>query len=222
MKQSLIITTLLIILLSGNVKGQKGAIDTVFWDNGNFILVSELINVWIFETNGRTHKKVKIHTIDTLSGKIEYYLEGTYHDVLISNIESIAPAKFYDNAILFDTKKIPAVRMTVLDGDPSNDVRFKSHKRVNPIPVITRESEQTPVTETNQSVSKTNEVYDEIIFATGKKILVKIVSTAGGNVSYMRADLLNGPLYIVSLLIPGTSLSAKITSTDHKIIDYRN
>lgn len=222
MKQSLLIFTLLVSLSLGSLKAQKNTIDTILWDNGNYLLVSELTRVWIFETNGRTHKKVTIHTIDTLSGKVEYYSEGTYHDVLISNIESIAPGKYYDNAILFNEKKIPSVKNTVLDGDAYNDARFRSHKSVNSVIAEKTKTEVIPTTQTDQTVTNTNDAYDEIIFSNGKKLFVKIVSIANGKVSYKRADLQNGPLYIVSLSIPGTLFSAKITSTDHKIIDYRN
>ncbi len=222
MKQGLLTTTLLTTLFIGHIKGQKSTLDTILWDNGNYTLVSELTKVWIFETNGRTHKKVTIHTIDTLSGKVEYYFEGTYHDVLISNIELIAPAKFYDNAILFDKNKMPTIQAMVLDGDASNDVSFKSQGNIGSLVVPTIKNETKPTIQTDQVATNTIEVHDEIIFSNGKKLLVKIISIADGIVKYKRADLPNGPLYVVSLSIPGTFVKARITSSDHKTIDYRN
>lgn len=232
MKQTKLITLSFTLLLLSYAKAQKNTIDTILWDNGNYSLVSELGKVWIIEKNDRKHKNVKIHKIDTALGRIEYYFEGTFHDVVINNIERITPGKFYTNAIFFKKNKVPVIKLMIDDGFTYDHGSFKSRQKPKPIvieevvveePVITN-----PVTSTTSfSLEKTAEdapvVFDVIIFNDGRKLSVKILSIKGGEIHYKRADILSGPVYIISLSIPGTLKVAKvIPNNGHKIIDYRN
>ncbi len=213
-------------------KAQKNTIDTLLWDNGNYTLVSELGKVWIMEKNDRKHKNVKIHTIDIVAGKIEYFFEGTFHDVIISNIDRITPGKFYNNAIFFNKNNVPVIKFMIDDGMTYDNGSFKSHQKPRPViveevevkkPVITNSVASTPSVATEQIEENAEVVYDEIIFNDGRKLSVKILSITGGQVHYKRSDILSGPVYIISLTIPGTINKAKVIPTNgHKIIDYRN
>ncbi len=232
MKQSKLITVSLALLIMSYGKAQKNTVDTLLWDNGNYTLVSELGKVWIREYNDRKHKDVKIHTLDIVAGKIEYFYEGTFHDVLISNIERITPGKFYNNAIFFNKNNVPVVKTMMEDGITYDNGSFKSHQKPKPVilaevvvekPVITKTVAPTHSNTTQQKVENTQVVYDEIIFYNGKKILVKILSITDGKVHYKRSDILSGPIYIISLTIPGTLKKARvIPNNGRKTIDYRN
>ncbi len=232
MKQSKLITVSLALLIMSYGKAQKNTVDTLLWDNGNYTLVSELGKVWIREYNDRKHKDVKIHTLDIVAGKIEYFYEGTFHDVLISNIERITPGKFYNNAIFFNKNNVPVVKTMMEDGITYDNGSFKSHQKPKPVilaevvvekPVITKTVAPTHSNTTQQKVENTQVVYDEIIFDNGKKILVKILSITDGKVHYKRSDILSGPIYIISLTIPGTLKKARvIPNNGRKTIDYRN
>lgn len=201
----------------GHLKGQKNTLDTIFWNNGDFVLVSELKHVWIIQTNGRIHRRVDIQSIDTASGKLEYYLEGTFHDVLIANIDLITPGKYYRNLIYFKDNKQPVVKYNDLDAIDNDFDAFNNHKRVKPVVAV-----ETKTVQVEQTITNSSETFDEIIFSSGKTLLVKVISIIDGKLNYKRADLLDGPTYIVSLTIPGTLTSAKITNSGHKIIDYRH
>lgn len=231
MKQTKLITISFILLFISNGKAQKSTIDTLLWDSGNYTLVSELGKVWIIEKNNRKHKNVKIHTIDIASGKIEYFFEGTYHDVLIANVDRITPGKFYNNAIFFKKNSIPVIKLMMDDGITYDNGSFKSHQKPKPIiveevavdePAKTYTSAPTPSVNTQQTAEDTNTGYDEIIFSDGRKLSVKILSIVEGKVHYKRSDILSGPIYIISLTIPGTLSKARvIPNNGNKIIDYR-
>jgi hypothetical protein len=213
-------------------KAQKSTIDTLLWDNGNYSLVSELGKVWVMEKNGRKHKNVKIHTIDIVAGKIEYFFEGTFHDVLITNIDRITPGKFYNYAIFFDKNNVPVIKLMMENGFAYDNGNFKSHQSPRPIvieeveakkPVITNSITYTPSVNTTIATENSTAGFDEIIFDNGKKLSVKILSIADGKVHYKRSDILSGPVYIISLTIPGTMNKARvIPNNGYKIIDYRN
>jgi hypothetical protein len=232
MKQTKLITLSFALLLMSYGKAQKNTVDTLLWDNGNYTLVSELGKVWIIEKNDRKHKNVKIHTIDISRGKIEYFFEGTFHDVLISNIARITPGKYYNNAIFFNINNVPVIKTMMEDGITYENGKFKSHQKPKPViveevvvekPVITKTVASTPSVSPEQTEENEEVVYDEIIFDNGKKLQVKILSITDGKVHYKRSDILSGPVYIISLTIPGTTNRAKVMPNNgHKIIDYRN
>lgn len=232
MRQSKLITLSFTLLLMSYGKAQKNTIDTLLWDNGNYTLVSELGKVWIIEKNDRKHKNVKIQTIDIIAGKIEYYFEGTFHDVLINNIDRITPGKFYNNAIFFKKNNVPVIKLMIDDGMTYDNGSFKSYQKPTPVvieevvieePVAIHTETSAPSITTDQTTKSTTVVFDEIIFNDGKKLLVKILSISEGKVHYKRSDILSGPVYIISLTIPGTLIKAKvIPNNDCKIIDYRN
>ncbi|MBK7817241.1 MAG: hypothetical protein IPJ60_06470 [Sphingobacteriaceae bacterium] len=53
--------------------------------------------------------------------------------------------------------------------------------------------------------------------------MVKILSITDGKFHYKRSDILSGPIYIISLTIPGTLKKARvIPNNGRKTIDYRN
>ncbi|MDZ4665446.1 MAG: hypothetical protein SGJ15_11250 [Bacteroidota bacterium] len=232
MKQTKLLTIGFTLLLMSNGEAQKSTIDTILWESGNYTLVSELGKVWIMENNDRTHKNVKIHTIDIVSGKIEYFFEGTFHDVLISNIERITPGKFYHNAIFFKKNNVPVIKLMMDDGIVYDNGSFKSHQK--PTPIVAEEvvvekpmnaylSASALLVTAEQTTKDTTSNFDEIIFSDGKKLFVQILSITDGKVHYKRSDLLSGPLYIISLTKPGTLNKAKIIpSNGHIKIDYRN
>lgn len=227
MKQCKLILLSFALLLLSYAKAQKNTIDTILWDNGNYSLVSELGKVWVIEKNDRKHKNVKIHRIDTALGRIEYYFEGTFHDVVINNVERITPGKFYNNAIFFKKNKVPVIKLMMDDGMTYDYGSFKNHQK--PRPVVAEEVVvEKPITNTpSLSLEKTKDntpiAFDEIIFNNGKKLSVKILSIKDGEIHYKRSDILSGPVYIISLTIPGTIKVARVIQNNgHKTIDYKD
>jgi hypothetical protein len=215
-KMKRILTTLLLIFIYKGT-AQNNTIDTLLWENGNYSVVSELGPVWITQKKGPTLKKVKINAIDTASGKIEYYFEGTYHDVLITNIESITPGKFYNQALFFRNKNTPVIVRVPADNQYEIKSDFIAHPSLR-----TQTLPKDDMAEVKEAEPEQNETNSSIIFPDGKKFAIKLLAINTENVSYKRLDLLNGPTYILDLSIPGSTKRAKVNTVNgHVIIDYR-
>jgi hypothetical protein len=221
MKKAKLLLTLLLPLIGHKGLGQNNTIDTVLWDNENYSVIQELDPVWIDLKKGSTIKDARLHTIDTTSGKVEYLLDGTYHDVLISNIEKIQPGKFYDHVMVFKGDRTPLIEIYEVDEFLYTVIaKFKSHVKVKP--VIKNEDKpevKAVVVKAEVDYSQANSA---IIFSNGNKIHIKLLSINSQNISYKRLDLLEGPTYIMNLAIPGSSKQARVNTVNgYTIIDYR-
>jgi hypothetical protein len=217
---------IIILLLTFNYKdvAQTHTVDTIQWYNGNYSVVSELDPVWIDLKKGATIKDAKLHTIDTTSGKIEYLLDGTYHDVFVSDVKKIQPGKFYDEVITFKDN-----RTAHIDIDPSAEfsynVKSKFKSRVTPKPRVAVKKEEVKQEVKEIIVAEENDysqANSAIIFSNEKKLHIKLLSVNGEYISYKRLDLLNGPTYFLNLGIPGSMKKARVNTVNgYTIIDYR-
>lgn len=214
--------TAIALLIIYKSTAQSNVIDTLVWDNGNYSLVSELDPVWIDQKKGPTIKYARIHTIDIAKGQIEYLLDGTYHDLLISNVEKILPGKYYDHVIVFKTEQTPTIiREEFYDFSYSVKGKFPSKGLLRQKPVIKEEAPKAAeVTEPIEN--EYAQANSAIIFENGKKMHIKLISINSQNISYKRLDLLNGPTYIMNLSIPGSMKQARVNVVNgYTIIDYR-
>lgn len=200
-------------------------IDTIKWDNNRYTLINELGKVWIDQYKGPMVKDVKIHKIDTAKGKIEYIREGTLHDVFIYNIRKITPGKFYNQFIRF-TGNVPTVFINTnypeYDSFKYNMFEKPVKKTVSPPPTNTISTTKENLPIKKEEAPELNAGADaRIVFENGKYLDVKLIGLTADQVSYKRLDLLNGPLYVFELTIPGTLKQAKVIRKDgFTIIDY--
>lgn len=188
-------------------------IDTIKWDNNRYTLINELGKVWIEQYKGSMIKNVKIHKIDTSNSKIEYINEGTLHDVFIYNIRKITPGKYYNHFIRF-TGKIPTIFINTnypeYDSFKYNEIEKPIKKTVNAqVTYTVNTTKEVPTPQQEDTAIKPG-ADARIVFENGKYLDVKLVALTHDQVSYKRMDLLNGPLYVFELTIPGTLKKAKV------------
>ena len=226
MKQIQIILIILPLIMALASEAQTSTCDTLYWENNNYSLTSELGQVWIHLKKGRSFKVTRINYIDVKAGKIEYLSEGVFHDVKIENIEKITPGKFYNNALSFDKENVPVIRSVFGNNQFEDLISFKSYtlpkKELSASPVIKTEKRDSSITNYKASANQINsDLAQDVIIFSDKQIVVKIISIDEETVSYKRADLMDGPVYTIKLRIPGRMTSAKVTHNKNFIvIDY--
>jgi hypothetical protein len=93
MKATLLI--LITAMLYNIASAQTNKVDSIFWDNGDVSLLSELGNVWIILKKGSDLKDVRIREIKKEKGMIVYEKEKTLHDVYINNIKKVQAGKTF-------------------------------------------------------------------------------------------------------------------------------
>lgn len=190
-------------------------------------MLSELGPVYIEPKKGKSFKVIRINSIDTVSGKVEYLAEGVFHDIRISNINRIAPAESYNTALFFENGNKPKIKFVIEYDSFRNFETFKSHEPVKQ----KKEESNKPIIkkEKKDSVTNTKVLFDQLkpplaqdtIIFSDKKLVVKIISIDDETVTYKRADLLEGPLYSIKIRIPGRTTNAIITTKNKiTIVDY--
>ena len=216
-----------------HLQAQKIANDTIQWQIDRYSILSELGRVNIEVKQGRDVKNALITKIDTSRNKIEYYSEGTLHDLFMNKIIEITPTTPHQYALYFIQNKYPIIKRKLTFEAYEDCVEFKYYiqnkttpKIEKPISVIPPKKDSSIETKDTALVIKTIPVTDPtakdlIIFPGGKQLAVKILEITNETVSYKRADLMDGPVYKILLIQPETNTPAQIiTNSGRTIIDY--
>ena len=198
--------TILLILsttmLYTTASAQSNKVDSVFWDNGNVSLLSDIAPVWIILKKGSDLKDVRIREIKKEKGIIVYEKEKTLHDVYIHNIKKIQAGKYSLQNMFFYADNTPYIKADYLQMDAM--LTYSTFKFVKaPVQVITKEEEviaKQPKVETivTTKFDNTSRLCDTIIDAYGKITLALIISIDTKFISYRRLALPDGPIYIKS------------------------
>jgi hypothetical protein len=177
--------------------------DSVFWDNGNVSLLSDLAPVIIILKKGSDLKGVRIKEIKKERGVLVYEKEKCLHDVYINNIKRIQAGKYTTHCMFFYADNTPYIKMDDIRIDPLLDYQeFKSVKIPEPAsneivndPETTTVAVVKPPTPENISVKVTS-ICDTIIEPSGEIILAKIIEIEPGLISYKKLTNPDGPIYI--------------------------
>jgi hypothetical protein len=216
MKATLLI--LITAMLYNIASAQTNKVDSIFWDNGDVSLLSELGNVWIILKKGSDLKDVRIREIKKEKGMIVYEKEKTLHDVYINNIKKVQAGKHSLNSMYFYPDNTPYIKTDYLQLDPMFAYsEFKSLK----IKIQAKEEavvEKKPVTTltgVSQTVNNSVGICDTIIDLYGNVIQAKITEISTTLVTYKKVSNLTGPFYIKSLS------NAEVTRyTNHITINF--
>jgi hypothetical protein len=186
------------LLLPATLNAQTST-DSVFWDNGNVSLLSDLAPVLIILKKGNDLKDVRIKEIKKERGILVYEKEKCLHDVYINNIKRIQAGKYTTHPMFFYADNTPYIKMDYAKFDPLMDFQeFKSVKmpvqvfnETKPVAVVVAE----PLTQENPPTT-TSSVCDTIIEPSGRIILAKIVEIEPALISYKKITNPNGPIYV--------------------------
>lgn len=209
---------LITAMLYNTAFAQSNKVDSVFWDNGNVSLLSELGNVWIILKKGNDLKDVRIHEIKKEKGMIVYEKEKTLHDVYINNIKKVQAGKHSLNSMYFLADNTPQIKTDYLQLDPMFAYsEFKSLKikiQAKEEAVVEKKPVITP-TGVSQTVNNSVGICDTIIDLYGNVIQAKITEISTTLVTYKKVSNLTGPFYIKSLS------NAEVTRyTNHITINF--
>lgn len=185
------------LLLPVTTKAQVAKTDSVFWDNGNVSLLSDLAPVLIILKKGSDLKNVRIKEIKKERGILVYEKEKCLHDMSIGNIKRIQAGKYTTHPMFFYADNTPYIKMEYTRIDPMLDYReFKSVKM--PISVYTEP--QITVVPKIHTIEKTSTdlstACDTIIERSGIITLAKIIEVDARLISYKKKTNPDGPVYI--------------------------
>ena len=201
-----------IAMLYTTASAQSNKVDSVFWQNGDVSLLSELGTVWIILKKGNDLRDVLIHEIKKEKGVLVYEKEKTLHDVYINNIKKVQAGKHSLNSMYFHADNTPYIKTDYLQLDPMLAYsEFKSLKiKIQPKeevvgkkltaeqPVVQQKSivAQTVISQTSNN---SGTICDTILDLYGNLILAKITEITPTLVSYKKISNPNGPIYIKPL-----------------------
>ncbi len=197
-----------ILLFQNTITAQGLKTDSVFWDNGNVSLLSQLGSVWIIVKQGSDKKEVRIAEVKKQKGVLVYEKEKCLHDIAIHNIERIQPGKHPLSYMNFYSDNTPYIKRETFYQDPAISYSdFKSLK----ITVRVPPKSEVPKVKVIAIVPHDDYVEvecDTIIDAAGIITLAKIIEIDSRLISFKKITNPNGPIYIKA--------SNNATITKHK------
>lgn len=194
-----IFSILSVAILYTTTSAQINKVDSVFWDNGNVSLLSDLAPVIIILKKGSDLKDVRIKEIKKERGILVYEKEKCLHDVYINNIKRIQAGKYTKHPMFFYADNTPYIKMADTRFDPMlNYQEFKSVKM--PVQIFNETKTVAVVvakTPTLENTSTTiSSACDTIIEPSGRITLAKIVEIESGLISYKKMSNPDGPIYV--------------------------
>lgn len=186
------------LLTTGEINSQIAKNDSIFWDNGNVSILSELDRVWILQKKGGTIKDARLLEIKKEKGVLVYEKEKCLHDISIGNIAKITPGKNAISMMYFQADNTPNIKKIYESIDlflePTDfKCAVKHHKeQEKPSPkVITPPETNTIIIKNNSNVS-----CDTLIDEEGQVIPIKITLLQAKMLNYKKMMNPDGPTYV--------------------------
>jgi len=194
-----ILPAIIVLLINSKVISQSSKVDSIFWNNGNVSLLSELDRVWIIQKKGNTIKDARIVEIKKDKGVLVYEKEKCLHDISINYISKIQPGKYPQSIMVFQADNTPNINRLYeyLDhySEPSDFkcvIKKESDKNaVQPKP-LTKAPVSPPLVISNENVH----LNDTLINEEGIVIPIKIISIENKILNYKKANNPDGPIYV--------------------------
>jgi hypothetical protein len=191
----IILTTLAFLSLTKGIAQQPDLL--IMWDSGDATLLKDLGKVNIDLKQGKTVKNARIYDIQKDKGKIVYEKDGCLHDKNISAVNAITAVGNSRSAIYFELNE-PIIKMNRDLDYLSSYVDFKvsytafelrKNKQADIQPTIVK----TDITLYHVELGKRTN--DTIVKANGEIVVARIIHLTEKELSYKRADLIDGPVY---------------------------
>lgn len=196
------IVFLIASLLHSTASAQEIKTDSVFWDNGDVSLLSELGPVWIILKKGSDLKGVRINEIKKQKGMLIYEKEKCLHDVSIANIKKIQAGKYSLSSMYFYPDNTPYIKKDYLRLDAMITYSdFKSFKISAIHEVKSNAGNQVHEPFSNTILNQPSDskiICDTIIDEAGHITLAKIIEMDAKFLSYKKFTNPDGPVYLKS------------------------
>jgi len=194
----ILLTPVLMLALIGEVYGQNKT-DSIYWDNGNISLLSDLGRVHIIKKKGDNIREARIFEIKKEKGVLVYEKDKCLHDVAISNIENIQPGYNPMAILVFQIDNTPYIKELSGRYDSFNEpttfkVISKKQKPSPPARVIPVAAEKTII---DTAVTLQNDV---LIDLDGNVWDIKILIMQDNLVEFKKTNNLDGPVYVKTFL----------------------
>lgn len=192
--ENILLTPLLMFALLGAAYGQNKS-DSIYWDNGNISLLSDLGRVHIIKKKGDNIREARIYEIKKAKGVVVYEKDKCLHDIAISNIENIQPGYNPMAILLFQNDNTPYIKELSGRYDSYNEpttfkVIAKKQKPTPPARVIPASPEKT-VIDTSVTLQ-----HDVLIDLDGNVWAIKLLIVQENILEFKKISNLEGPVYV--------------------------
>jgi hypothetical protein len=191
------LTISFILFISFRLLSQGNLNDTIWWegDKLRYTLINEIHNADIILKKGGKIKNVGLSKLSANNTVLEYIENNTLHDIQTEKIERIVPGSSYQYALVFKTLNKPFIIKTdkteiakTYAVFPSNSIKSSEDSDAPQISILNLKA---------SSDNHTNQICDTLIFEGYKKLLIHVYEINSKEIKYRRADIPNGPLYII-------------------------
>ncbi len=187
----------IICLISFKTHAQSGLFDTVWWEGNErrFTILNEITKADIILKKGGKLKNVGLSKLSSGNTLLEYIDNLTLHDIQTEKIDKIIPGTPFQYALVFGDFNKPTIIRT-----EKNDA-FKTYVVFPSITIKSYEvsgiNQTSIINLTADSVSNAKQQCDTLIFESNKKLLIHVREINSKEIKYERADIPNGPIYII-------------------------
>ena len=187
----------LILFISLKLVSQGNQNDTIWLEDNKhrYTLINEIHKADIILKKGGKIKNVGLSKLSANNTALEYIKNNTLHDIQTEQIEKIVPGSNYQHALVFGSLNKPTIIKT-------EKTEINKTYAVFPSAIITysKDSDAGQISIINLktcSENSTNQICDTLIFDGYKKLLIHVCEIISKEVKYKRADIPNGPVYII-------------------------
>jgi len=222
-----IFTLVFALLFINEAYGQKKSTDSIYWDNGNVSLLSDLKKVHILKKKGGSIKDANLYEIKKEKGVLVYEKDKCLHDLAISNIENIQPGYNPQAILVFLEDNTPYIKELSNRVDTYNEpttfkvvVKRATPQKENKIAPPSARVIPAPIEETtpkviNEAIINTSG-NDLLIDLEGNIWVIKIILLQEKVVEFKKISNPDGPIYVKTFSI--AEITKNENSTTIKII----
>ncbi|HRD37804.1 MAG TPA: hypothetical protein PLC65_04165 [Bacteroidia bacterium] len=186
---------LFVIVFINELQGQNKNNDTIFWDNGNISLLSDLGRIHIVKKKGANITEARIYEIKKEKGVLVYEKDKCLHDISISNIENIQPGYNPLAILLFKEDNTPYIKELYKKTDSYNEPTNFKIAAVKQI--ITPKARVIPTQQQKSLIDSSSTLqHDVLIDLEGNEWPIKILIVQENILEFKKTSNLDGPIYV--------------------------